>query len=82
MKEGSAREPSATEVSSRELGHGNDMLLIVDGKHKIRKEHIEAALFPAAVTAGSPFVCGTKSKSCRQILALATRHPIGLLECR
>jgi uncharacterized LabA/DUF88 family protein len=37
-------------VAPPHLGHSNDMLAVVDGKHKIQKKHLEACLFPATIT--------------------------------
>jgi hypothetical protein len=36
-------------VAPPHLGHSNDMLAVADGKHKIQKKHLEAALFPALI---------------------------------
>jgi uncharacterized LabA/DUF88 family protein len=36
-------------VAPPHLGHSNDMLAVVDGKHKIQKKHIETSLFPASL---------------------------------
>ena len=36
-------------VAPPHLGHSNDMLKVVDGKHKVQKKHLEACLLPATI---------------------------------
>ena len=40
-------------VAPPNLRHSNDMLRIVDGKHKIQKRQVEACLLPANIKLGN-----------------------------